>query len=359
MSHFCVAVHIPAHNENLIQNIDQYLEQVMAPWHEYECTGIQNEYVKQIDVTEEAADDYMQTKNVFVKILPDGKKEYKHFYDFSEKEVKKRPLTEEEKILANEKRQYQLKDNEFSLGREKDNPFGEYTCALLLPEGYSKTIARICDMESFIEFIKDYYGISTIVDNMEEAPDVGAYMYVAPDSFFGPFDETMSEKDVQNQLSGKYRVFRYTNPNAKWDWWTTEGRFSFTDNEGNSRSLCKIKDIQTENPKRRHAAEKIWEYVIEKKEDSIDKQDVPMLLWGITEEDLARFPSKEAYVKDYCKWRPYAYIKDGIWHEPGEMGWWACSSSTPESQATYDEEFDDMLATCDPEDWFACVDCHI
>ena len=53
MSHFCLGVHIPHGNENIIDDIGNYLIAVLQPWHEYESTGINDQYVQQVDYTDD------------------------------------------------------------------------------------------------------------------------------------------------------------------------------------------------------------------------------------------------------------------------------------------------------------------
>lgn len=58
MSHFCMWAVTKTDNED-------ELEQVMQPYHEYECTGIEDEYVKHIDSTEDAIEQYERLKDEY------------------------------------------------------------------------------------------------------------------------------------------------------------------------------------------------------------------------------------------------------------------------------------------------------
>ena len=60
MSHFTVMV--------IGDNVDEQ----MAPYHEFECTGDDNEYVQDIDRTEEARKEYEKDTTTMVK-SPSGK----------------------------------------------------------------------------------------------------------------------------------------------------------------------------------------------------------------------------------------------------------------------------------------------
>lgn len=56
----------------------------------------------------------------------------------------------------------------------------------------------------------------------------------------------------------------------------------------------------------------------------------------------------------------YALVDlDGNWREPGEMGWFGCSSSTPESKEAHRASIREYLDTLSPDTWVCFVDCHI
>ena len=345
MSHFSLTVHISAKDENLYKNGEAYLEEVLMPWHEYESTGIQNKYVKHVIVTEDAIDTYFDKRKVFLKIGPDQKKEYIEPWDLcSDNKLEKRLLTEEEQQLA-EKGKYQLKDTEYALTR--DDTFGPMTHVFLVPDEYTKTEISICYLENFVEFIQDCYGIGLVIHNMNEAPNTGSYIYAMPNSFFGPFKENTPENEIREKLRGTSCVFQYTNPNAKWDWWSIGGRFRLPKKDGTSCNACQIKDLRMYDPNKKPMAEKIWNYIMEGKFEGPEAEKSIFIIeycWSATKESLSRYPSKEEYINDYCKWRPYAFVKDGIWYEPGQMGWFACSFTTPESEKIYRDNCDRMSA---------------
>lgn len=56
---------------------------------------------------------------------------------------------------------------------------------------------------------------------------------------------------------------------------------------------------------------------------------------------------------------PYAYVKDGEWFAPGEMGWWGMSSDTDEDQARFAREFNEMFDALPDDTLLTMVDAHI
>lgn len=56
----------------------------------------------------------------------------------------------------------------------------------------------------------------------------------------------------------------------------------------------------------------------------------------------------------------YALVDlDGNWQEPGQMGWFGCSSATPESKEAHQASICQYLDTLSSDTWVCFVDCHI
>jgi hypothetical protein len=68
--------------------------------------------------------------------------------------------------------------------------------------------------------------------------------------------------------------------------------------------------------------------------------------------------TKDSYVDDTHALTCHAYIKDGVWREKGNMGWWAIVTDEQPGDI-WQGEVDAMIASLDPEDWITIVDCHI
>lgn len=55
---------------------------------------------------------------------------------------------------------------------------------------------------------------------------------------------------------------------------------------------------------------------------------------------------------------PFALVKDGQWYERGKMGWWATVSDEKDKEQWY-AEFAKLIDGLPPETWLSIVDCHI
>ena len=157
--------------------------------------------------------------------------------------------------------------------------------------------------------------------------------------------------------NGKTVYGYYENPNAKWDYYSLDGKdYMFDPLEGHdmtTEGFYRKSDIdwykETGTPEREEELHLLWKkYIIEG--DGFYNSDYYHLRYG-TEEQFV----KEAMRPPF----PYAFITpDGKWHAPGNIGWFALSDETAESMDAYYEEFKDFIDNA-PDCYVSLVDCHI
>lgn len=161
---------------------------------------------------------------------------------------------------------------------------------------------------------------------------------------------------------GNNRWGYMANVSAKWDWYSEggrwEGEFEKYLSHNASEDARKVKDYNVSIDKEAYAdAEKFWdEYVMganpENHKGYFYNPDYYKRNYG----------TKEVYA-NHCgiKCQPYAFVTaDGEWIEPGEIGWFAISSSTPESMTAYDKAWMDYMNIKDNQELFInWIDCHI
>lgn len=150
----------------------------------------------------------------------------------------------------------------------------------------------------------------------------------------------------------------YGNPNAKWDWYSFDGgnwQFELLEDEeyddnGNARknqfdylshmsdSTCKAMYEDLKN----NSEDDSNEYA---RDEAIDM--------------LKAFPTLESYT-EYMQYNwPYAFVTpDGVWHSPGNIGWFASSDDDAMSRKAYVEEWKKWV-TSDENPYVNFVDCHI
>ena len=153
------------------------------------------------------------------------------------------------------------------------------------------------------------------------------------------------------------------NPNSKWDWYSEGGRWSglLRIKSGEKVDTALVKEIDfSPDPKEYEYLKHWYEVVVEGK--PMNAGDVPdnfKELFG-KEYYIERYKDADDYATKETAFHTFALLTpEGVWHEPGQMGWFACDDSTPESQADYDKFFDEFIKNADPELSLTIIDCHI
>ena len=196
-----------------------------------------------------------------------------------------------------------------------------------VPEGmgYEKVTLKFTELyPTFDSFMMDYHGAK------------------------GPDEET-----------GKYGYWE--NPNAKWDWYQIGGRASgwFRTKDGKRVNDCQFKDLDlSPDEEARKKALRFWEIVVEGAE-LLPGEEKPFNFYKPSYY-IDQYGDKEQYATDKASPIPWAFITpDGVWHEKGTMGWFACNDATFDSRKSFSAEWEAAIAAADPEDWVVIVDCHI
>lgn len=204
MSHFTVLVIGPNPDDQL------------APFHEFECTGHNDQYVKDIDITEKILKDYKEGKEKFI-IAPDGAKLYP--YD----ELFYREPTEEESKVIGRGSGY-TKEGLMYSSRDWNDGKGYRAKIHYIPEGYEEKEFSYEELYSFKEYVeKEDYDL--ILSN--EKPDIeGKHKY------------RYAIKDEKEEV---IKIVRRTNPNSKWDWYQLGGRWN---------GFFKVKPVQLLPPRK-------------------------------------------------------------------------------------------------------------
>ena len=165
--------------------------------------------------------------------------------------------------------------------------------------------------------------------------------------------------DGPDPETGKYGYWE--NPNKKWDGWQIGGRYSnwFKTKDGRKVNGCQVKDLdRTPDEAAYKKALRFWEIVVEGSPLRPGEEE-PFSMWKPAYY-LDQYGTKEAYAAESASDAPWAFITpDGVWHEKGEMGWFAFSDATKDSRKSFLDEWKVAITTAKPDDWVVLVDCHI
>lgn len=377
MSHFSVIVVTDE------KPTEETLEQILAPWHEFECTGRDDSHVQEVDITNEARETFEKDTTPVI-ILADG---------------------EERTLFLNGNYR-----DEFC----KPGQFGSHEESL--PAGATKVQRPSKDYMTLVEFVADYYGKKVVPfgqqPDLSSGSDEGGHKY------------GYVLVDENGELT---KVVRRTNPNAKWDWWVVGGRYAgkFVNEEDREVDVCQVKNLQLDkmraeikknllarletglaklasredNPIGREEALAIWRASAEAKPTYDELYEQWKIYWqelvdkdaGLRYADwleklhadhpfvIARAagvvatigesmfggvgcPDQEPDPYAWIEGRPaltcFAFVKDGQWCERGEMGWWAMVSNEKDP-GEWEQQVDALVSGLRPEQWVTVVDCHI
>ena len=186
-------------------------------------------------------------------------------------------------------------------------------------------------------------------------------------------------------------VYSSYNPHSKWDWYEVGGRFAgqitvkdgveienpnfswgWRDEDketiiasGHKTDSAYVKDIDFTKMHRTEedykSALRYWELIVEGvKPKNKKEEEMVKFNWYKPEFYLERYKDKETYAKCSSSFSMWAVVKDGVWYEKGNMGWWAMSSETNDEAVDWEMNFFDRFIKDLPEDTLlTVVDCHI
>src|SRR5258706_1000221 len=361
------------------------LARILQPWHEFECTGIKDQYVVEVNVTDKVIEEFNKPQEVVVTPWAKTLKVAPHF-GFSV---------------------YSRWDDRFYTKEPTEKPIFASRKEFELP-----AVAEI----------------KTMTAEEARTHDVGyATLAQCAKEYFGE----IVERD------GKF--YDLTNPRAKWDWWQVGGRWTGSlipqydpsEDERNKETctLCSGTGKRADMPDQEKCngcdgtgVSKKWPTSWARIEgDQMRLGDIPLITLRVEKEQkaLQRYDKAQEAIKgrpvpnwneivkkhneDYAKAReeynndpvykdlmkakvmdifeagdlieftlpreqvariarasaicPFAYVHNGEWYERGEMRSWACVSNDKD-KGTWAEQFGNMLDSLSPDTWVSVIDMH-
>ena len=166
-------------------------------------------------------------------------------------------------------------------------------------------------------------------------------------------------KDVPNENIDPETgdIYSTYNPDSKWDWWSIGGRWGcmllVKDEDGNlvHEDEGFVRDVDFEKM-REELAEDLKPYDEYMTGDTFYKKEYLKQL----------YPDEKTYIQQNTEFSTFAVVTpDGEWHEPGHMGWFGCSSETPEESIAWHEDyFENFIKPAIENNWYlTLIDCHI
>lgn len=330
MSHFTVMV--------VTETPDQ-VEAVLQPYHEFECTGIDDQYVIDVDKTEEFLKEYNEETRKMVVI--DG--EYLSPYD-----------------------------DKFKVPKDREHPLDrDYTYNT---DGFIK---------EEIPFNKIYPTFEQFMIDWHSWEVNGKYTRIENDRVI---DRTNPNKKWDWwQIGGRWSGFlkpKNKQIGVKGEPGLMNSEF---DAEGVDQSIKSNIDFESRmQDAAKEAAEKYdkmqvsiagrdwigWDECREKFDSIKDAREFyhgQEVIKDMKKLDDSFYFDAEEYKVDRDKFintkanaaiSTFAVLKDGKWYERGDMGWWGCVSDEKD-QSDWNAEFKDLIDTIPDDACITIVDCHI
>lgn len=365
MSHFAIAVFT---ND---ADPDDTVERALAPFHEFECTGLDDQYVQTIDITEKTRAEYDDPKNTRSMVrLADGT--LVSAYEPS----LWRKLTDAEH--QEWKAQGMWNDRTLPDGRRvaQDRWEGEndtyHPRTPNYPEGSEEVDVPMAEAMTFSEFVQ-YWHSYEVLGSVPAAETKYGWI----------------ELDEQGEV---VKIVKRTNPNSKWDWYSIGGRYSerlFVKDgaEGRSgkgerswgmdgkpftggRDSALLADLDLDAmvadktaERRRYFMENYPDYqakIIEAGDDEEAIQKINGMadfIWGWNAETMK---SMDDYVGQIEPLTAFAALYKGTWNEKGEMGWFGIVTDEKDPDQ-WKRDFAAILEDAKkvPTMRITIVDCHI
>ncbi|WP_354734502.1 hypothetical protein [Acinetobacter nosocomialis] len=237
MSHFTVAV-ITAQEPT-----DELLTAVMQPFHEFECTGENDEYVQNVSQLAELRESYENDTRICMKCPKTGA--YLSPYDSSFERVP----TESEQILVDEGKKkitgwesaFDIESNGETLRVLRTNAKDGIEWKIRDYGDWEQVEVPVKETESFLKYAQEY----------SNCPVVGpGYVEIERKNNGGKYHEAHKWGWIEysQEKDEVIDVIRRTNPNKTWDWWVVGGRWSemLLTKSGEKVNHCRIDELDFE-----------------------------------------------------------------------------------------------------------------
>lgn len=370
MSHFTVMVALPP--EEVENGVEGALAEALQPFHEYECTGIRDQYVRFVDQTDELTQEYQTGHST--KCAVNKQTGEIVTYPATDKRFWRAATSDESSKFNNEKSKptsfladsvrLDLDGVHFK-GSELNRDKGEYENVQVFAFDEAEWEIRDVPYTELHKTLLDY----------AKSEDGGGY------------EEGGDYHCIQD---GKFGEF--TNPDAKWDWWQIGGRWSgaYLLADGSRTDIARKGDIQfnkligeklkavmpvydefrkviDENGGMKSWSETLSSYGKENVDDAREFYHNQPARKALGELVSSPFHDLDQYLverevfekrKQFEVVSAFAILHKGTWNQKGNMGYWGmvANEKSPESWE------DSFMAIFDaiPDDYtLVNVDCHI
>jgi hypothetical protein len=187
MSHFTVAVITPT------KPSEEELAATLQPFHEFECTGEDDQYVRDIDITDEAREEYANHTTRRYRDPAGG------LHDPYEDRFYRDALPHENPGMGTGSG-----GGIFWHSKDWGDGRGYRPKVHFVPDDWEEIKVPTPEVKTFADWIVDYHGLERVLPG-------------------GRSKHGFVEVDADGEV---VRAIKRTNPDSKWDWWEVGGRWS-------------------------------------------------------------------------------------------------------------------------------------
>ena len=176
-------------------------------------------------------------------------------------------------------------------------------------------------------------------------------------------DEDPDKFDKDGNLMTTY------NEDSKYDYYGEGGRWSgmIILKDGSKVDSAAVKDIDWEamnklDPDQEQHIRDLWKYYVNEEGTKAQREKFQKdnFIFYKKEYYIERYGTVEEHLKQAGLWETHSVVDDDGWYEAGQMGWFGCSSETPEEESDWTKKYyDRFIKNLDPEDVITVLDCHI
>ena len=320
MSHFSILV---------VGNVDYN----MAPFHEFECDGIDDEFIQTIDVTDRYKKDFEEAKATYQKELSENAGEEKTRYSFKGSTFKE--YLEDYCSLH------------FAESQSKLDLEGEHKYGYFYPVPGTEDDFKVFDRTNPNKFY-DYYGNGWNAFKLKNPREDGTthvnHAFKSEIDFAGQWAQ--QEKDARETYRRVIAALGCV-PTLEHTWSSLVDKFY----PGNGKEPTMTRDEAIEVYESQKAV-KDWDKARE--ENKLSREDIGLF----TKVDDFAMTEDEYVASQTIHSLSFGYVINREYHSRGRMGWWAMVSDEKEP-TSWDEEYKKFIESLPDDAELTMLDCHI
>lgn len=165
------------------------------------------------------------------------------------------------------------------------------------------------------------------------------------------------------ELDAEGNILSTYNPDSKWDWYTIGGRFENTirTRDGRMVTSCPVSDIAPDADPDKLAQARRRYGIITGEIPPVSEKEKRLAEDRIARFEMCFYQDADDFAYQACANGAYAVVlPNGVWQEPGKMGWWGVSSASKDARREWNHSFADQFIRNMPSNRIVTVvDCHI